>query len=408
MPEAYIVDAVRSPIGKFLGAFAGVSATDLGAYTLKGMLKRTNIDGSKVEEVIVGNVISAGLGQNPAKQVVMRSGLPATTPAYSVNKVCASGLKAVGLASESINAGNADIVIAGGIESMSNAPFTLKGIRGYQKLGDISLQDLIGKMREVMASPADLTLVDEMVNGGLFDCYNDLHMGALAERLAGEYSVTREEQDDFALESHRRAAEATDKGRFKNEIIPVRLTEERTISVDEGIRRDSSMEKLSGLKPAFQSNGTVTAGNSSQLSDGASFLAIMSEKRIEEYGLKPLARIEAYAASGIDPALYGMAPVEAVRRVLSKTNLELSDVDLIELNEAFCVQTLAVVKALGMDTEKLNVNGGATALGHPIGATGARITTTLVHALRDRKKNIGLATLCHGGGGAAAMIVRRV
>jgi acetyl-CoA C-acetyltransferase len=408
MPEAYIVDAVRSPIGKFLGEFSGVSATRLGAYVLKGMLRRTEIDPRKVDEVIVGNVITAGEGQNPAKQVVIYSGMPDTTPAFSVNKVCASSLKAIGLAAESINAGNADLVFAGGVESMSNAPFTIKGIRKYHKLGDVTLQDLLNKMKEGMASPSELTLVDEVVNGGLFDCYNDLHMGALAERLSGDYSVTREEQDAFALESHRRAAEATDKGKFKDEIIPIRMSEEKTVSVDEGIRRDSSMEKLASLKSAFQSNGTVTAGNSSQLSDGASFLAVASEKHVDEHGLKPIARIEAYAASGTDPALYGIAPVEAVNKVLKRTGLKLSDVDLIELNEAFCVQTLAVVKALGIDMSKLNVNGGATALGHPIGASGARITTTLVHALKDRQKNIGLATLCHGGGGAAAMIVRRV
>ena len=407
MEEAYIVEAVRSPIGKFLGSLSAIQAPRLGAQVVKGLLSKTGFDAKGIDEVIVGNVLSSGLGQNPAKQVVMYSDMPATIPAYSVNMVCASSLKAVSLAAEAISSGNADTVVAGGIESMSNAPFSVQGTRRIHKMGTISFESFLQAANEAKADLSSFEFTDEMINAGLWDCYNDLHMGSLAEYLANDYKVTREEEDAFALESHRRAAYAEDNGKFADETIPIE-TPDGVVTKNEGIRRDTSLEKLSELKPAFEKDGIVTAGNSSQLSDGASFVLLMSGKKLKESGLEPLAKVEAYSSSGIDPKTYGMAPVSAVEKITKKTGIKLSDIDLIELNEAFCVQALSVVKAMGIDQGKLNVNGGATALGHPIGATGARILTTLVHALKDRKKELGLATLCHGGGGAAAMLVRRV
>ena len=407
MQNVYIVDAARSPIGKFLGSLSGVGATHLGAEVIKGMVSRTSINPKEIEEVIVGNVISSGLGQNIAKQVVMYSGLPQEIPAYSVNKVCASSLKAAALAAESISAGNADIIIAGGVESMSNAPFSLKGARPFQKFGNIKLDAFLEKLAQARASPGQFEMVDEMLSEGLMDCYSNLHMGAIAEDIGKDYGITRKDEDEFALESHRKAAAAQDGGKFSREIIPIKLQGGKIMDSDEGIRRDTSIEKLSMLKPAFKPDGTITAGNASQLSDGASFLFLMSEGKMKQYGFEPLAKIDAYASSGSDPSKYGLAPVPAVNRALAKANMKLDNIDLIELNEAFCVQTLGVVKALGMDRNKLNVNGGATAIGHPLGATGACILSTLVYAMKDRDKKTGLATLCHGGGGAAAMIVSR-
>lgn len=407
MEDVYIVDAARSPMGKFLGELSSMSGPKLGAATVRGIISRTEFSLEDIDELIVGNVLSAGEGQNPAKQVAVYSGLPNSIPAYSVNMVCASGLKAVALGADAIRLGIAGVIIAGGTESMSNAPFTVNGIRGLQKLGNAKLGPLIKRLGDAGYDINGIELVDEMINGGLWDCYNDMHMGGLAEFIGKDYNITREEEDAFALESHRKAAEAQDNGKFEREIIPINA-EGGIVSRDEGIRRDTDMKKLSALRPAFDPKGIVTAGNSSQLSDGASFLVLMSKAKIDEYGLKPLAKIEAYSAVGNDPKMYGMAPVPAVEKIMGKTGMKLDDMDLIELNEAFCVQTLGVVKALGIDIDKLNVNGGATALGHPIGATGARILTTLVYALQDRKKELGLATLCHGGGGAAAMIVRMV
>ncbi len=407
MEKAYIVDATRSPIGKFLGSLSGISATRLGAEVIKGMLSRTKVNANEIDEVIVGNVISCGLGQNPAKQVVVYAGLPHELSAYSVNKVCASGLKAVGLAAESIAAGNADMILAGGVESMSNAPFAIRGVRAFQKFGNIALDAFLGKLRQGNVEPGSFELVDEMLGDGLIDCYSQLHMGAIAEDMGSEYSITRQEQDRFALESHRRAAAATDSGRLAKEIIPIMLQSGKTFDKDECIRRDTTIERLAALKPVFKPGGTITAGNASQLSDGASFLLLMSAKRMDQYGLKPLAEVESYASSGSDPSKYGMAPVPAIRRSLEKAHLKLDDVDLIEINEAFCVQTLGVAKELGIDMGRLNVNGGATAIGHPLGASGACILSTLVYALQDRGEETGLAALCHGGGGAAAMVVKR-
>jgi acetyl-CoA C-acetyltransferase len=408
MEDVFIVEAARSPIGKFMGVLSDIDAPHLGAEVVKGMMLRTKIDSSKIDEVIVGNVISAGIGQNPAKQVVVYSSLSSGIPAFSVNKVCASGLKAVSLGAESISSGNAGMVVAGGIESMSNSPFIIKGIRRLQKFGNVRMDAFLEKAKQNGIGAERLELVDEMIDAGLLDCYSNLHMGAIAEDLAGRYAVSREEQDEFALGSHVKAAKAADDGRFKKEIIPIKTSDGQAVSADEGIRRDTSMEKLAALKPAFKEKGNVTAGNSSRLSDGAAFILLMSKAMLDESGLKPLAKIESYSSSGIDPSMYGMAPVSAVKKALKKSGMGIEDVDLIELNEAFCVQALSVVKALGIDKEKLNVNGGATALGHPIGATGARILATLAYALHDYNKDVGIATLCHGGGGAMAMVIRRV
>lgn len=406
MGKVYIVGAGRSPIGKFLGELSDLNAIGIGAQVVGKTLDRSGIAPSEVEELILGNVLSSGLGQNPAKQVVMYSGMPDTTPAYSVNMVCASSLKAVDLASQSILSGDSDIVAAGGTESMSRTPFSIKGVRKFNRLGNIGLKQFVEKLNEQKIPASDFELVDEMINAGLWDCYSDLHMGALAEYIASDYKITREQQDAFAVESHRRAAEATDAGKFKHEITPI-VNGDDQISTDEGIRRDTTMKKLAALKPAFRKDGSVTAGNSSQLSDGASFLILMSEKKVRESGTEPLAEIEAFSSSGIDPKYYGMAPVSAVKKLLKKTKLSIDDIDLVELNEAFSAQALGVIGALGIDKNKVNINGGAIALGHPIGATGARILTTLVYELLDRKRDTGLATLCHGGGGAAAMIIRR-
>lgn len=407
MDDVYIVDAARSPIGKFLGSLSGISATKLGAEVVKAEVARTGINVKEIDEVIVGNVISGGLGQNIAKQVVMYSELPEEIPAYAVNKVCASSLKAVGLAAEAIACGNSDVIIAGGIESMSNSPFALRGVRNVQKFGNIQLDAFLEKLKQSGGDVSKLELVDEMLSEGLVDCYTNMHMGTIAENLASKYKITRQEEDKFALQSHRKAALATDSGKLKREIIPIKLPDGRIVETDEGIRRDTSIEKLSALKPSFKTDGIITAGNSSQLSDGASFLILVSGKKLKEYGIKPLAKVESFAASGGDPEMYGIAPVAAVNKSLEKAHLKLSDIDLVELNEAFCIQALAVVRELGIDESKLNVNGGATAVGHPLGASGACILSTLIYALQDRSKNVGLATLCHGGGGAASLIVRR-
>ncbi len=407
LEPVYIVDAARSPIGKFWGSLSGYSATQIGAEVVKELVRRTGIKGEDVGELITGIVLSAGVGQNPAKQVVVRSGLPNDIPTLNINRVCASGLDAIDNGTLKIASGRADLIIAGGIESMSNVPYVLKEIRDVHKIGDTYLSELAEKLRQSGKDLGNIKVTDEMISSGLWDCYVDMHMGTLAEKIGEKYQISREEQDRLAYESHMKAAKATDDGKFKKEIVPIKLADGRVFEADEGIRKDSSLEKLAGLKPYFRQDGTVTAGNASQLSDGASFVVLMSEAKMNEYGLKPLARIEGYSASGNDPSWYGLAPTSAVGKVLQKTGHSLNDVDLIELNEAFCVQALGVVKELGIDLNKLNVNGGATALGHPIGATGARILTTLVYAMHDRNKDLGLATLCHGGGGAAAMVVRR-
>ncbi len=407
MERVFIIDARRSAVGKFLGSLSSLSAPQIASEVVKDLLSRNKIDKNSVEALNSGIVLSAGVGQNPAKQVIRGSGLPDSVSTCNINMLCASGLRAIALSTAEIESGNSNVIIAGGMESMSNAPYTLKGVRAINKLGNISIKDLSEKAKTTGKDAGNMTLVDDMLNDGLMDCYDDIHMGAIAEKIGTKYNISREEQDRFALESHMKAAKATDSKKFSKEIVPIRTAND-TFEVDEGIRKDTTLEKLGALKPAFSSNGTVTAGNSSQLSDGASFLLLISESKSKELGLKPMAVIESYSNIGNDPAWYGLAPTSAIKNALSKSGYKLEDVDLIELNEAFCVQSLGVVKELGIKTERLNVNGGATALGHPIGASGAKILTTLLYALADRNKKIGLAALCHGGGGAAAMVVRRL
>jgi acetyl-CoA C-acetyltransferase len=406
MEDAYVLEILRSPVGKFLGSLSELSATDLAVQVVAELVKRSGIKKEGIDGIIAGNVLSAGLGQNPAKQIIVHSGLPYKIPTLNVNMVCASGLKAISLAAESIQAGNSDIIIAGGMESMSSAPHTLKGLRKFRKLGPISLEEAYGYSKT--ASGINFELEDEMIKTGLWDCYSDMHMGAIAENIGKKFSISRKDQDEFALESHRKAAEATDSGMFKNEIAEITLKDGKVIDKDEGIRRDTSLEILSKLKPAFVENGTVTAGNASQLSDGAAFAIVVSGKKLNELNLKPLAKIESYADAGIDPQWYGLSPKDSMNHALSKSGHTLEEMDLIEINEAFCVQVLGVVNDMGIDNSKLNVNGGATALGHPLGASGARLLATLAHAMKKRGKHLGIVSLCHGGGGSSSMVISRV
>jgi acetyl-CoA C-acetyltransferase len=358
----------------------------------EALVRRAGIRPGRVDEVILGNVISAGVGQSPARQAAMLAGLSEKTAAVTINKVCASGMKAVALAAQSIILGESDIVVAGGLESMSNAPFLLPEMRRGKSCGDSSA-------------------VDALVFDGLWDCYNKAHMGTLCELTVKKYRITREEQDCFALDSHRKAAAAADHGFFADEMVPLYLRrrgEEVIVDTDETIRRDTTLEKLSGLKPAFARNGTITAGNAPGLNDGAAALLLMSEQSSQRLGLTPLAEIVGWSAAHIDPKWYPIAPARAVRSLLKKTGLNMADFDLVEGNEAFAAQTLAVIRELGLDPGRVNVNGGAIALGHPIGASGARILVTLIHSLRQRGKQLGLATLCLGGGGGMAMAVRTI
>ncbi len=408
MEQVYIVDAARSAIGKFLGSLSEFSAPQIGSKVVAALAARNNLPAYSVDELIAGNVISSGMGQNPAKQVIKLSGLPNSVSSTNVNMVCASGLRAVGIAAEQIRSGDADLIIAGGMESMSNAPHVLRGARQFKKLGNTNMKEY-SEYLSASGQPLDKAeLIDELIFEGLWDCYSNLHMGAIAEKLGSMYDISREAQDAFALNSHKAAAYATDAGKFKDEIIPIKLKGGAVFDKDEGIRKDTDIKKLAALKPVFSEKGTITAGNSSQISDGASFMIVASGKKIDELGLKRMAEVKSFASSGSDPQLYGMAPVSSINRALGKTGLTLGAMDLIELNEAFSVQALSVVKDLGIDMKKLNVNGGATALGHPLGASGARILTTLLHAMRDRKLDLGLASLCHGGGGAATIVVKRV
>ncbi|MCL5679890.1 MAG: thiolase family protein [Candidatus Marsarchaeota archaeon] len=406
MEDAYIVEAVRSPMGKFLGSLSGLTAPKLACDVVLGLLEKTGVDPLRINEIISGNVLSAGLGQNPAKQVIVYSGLSKSIPTLNVNMVCASGLRAVSLASQAVKLGDSDVVLAGGMENMSNSPHLVRGARAFKKLGDITLSDFYGYASKSQSK--DLEMIDEMLFDGLWDCYSDMHMGAIAEKIGKRYGITREEQDKLALESHKRAASAADEGLFREEIIPIKLADGNSMENDEGIRRDTSIEKLAALKPAFIAEGTVTAGNSSQLSDGAAFALVMSGSTVSELGLKPIAKVESYAEGGIDPEWYGLSPVDTIKKALEKSKLSLDDIGLIELNEAFAVQVLGVVKELGLDLNRLNVNGGAIALGHPIGASGARLLSTLVHAMKARKKDYGMVSLCHGGGGSATMVLSRV
>jgi acetyl-CoA C-acetyltransferase len=404
MEEAYVVVAFRSPVGKFMGTLSDLSAVQIATEVAKGTFERSGIDNKLIEEAIIGNVLSAGEGQNPAKQVVMHSGMQKNVATVNVNMICASGLKAIALAAQGIRANDLNIALAGGMESMTNAPHTVKEVRSFRKYGNVDLKELCSYSD---SNGKDYLLVDEMINTGLWDCYADVHMGTIAEMIGTKDSITREEQDRFAYESHMKAAAAVDSGKFKDETISIRL-KDGLFSVDEGIRRDTNIEKLAKLKPAFAESGTVTAGNSSQLSDGAAIAIIASKRMVAEQGFKPIAKIESYADSGIDPNWYGLSPIESMNNALKKSGHTLDEMDLIEINEAFCVQTLGVAKEMNIDMGKLNVNGGATALGHPLGATGAILLTKVVHALADRKKEFGIISLCHGGGGSSSMVVSRV
>ncbi len=381
--EVVIVSGVRTAVGKFGRGFKDVPAQRLGAIVIKEAVNRAHLQLQHVEEVIMGNVISAGLGQNPARQAAIYAGVPPETGSFTVNMVCGSGLKAVMLAAHAIKAGDSDIIVAGGMENMSRAPHLLRNLRWGVKFGDASI-------------------TDAMVYDGLWEVYNDYHMGITGERIAEKYGITREEADGFALSSHRNALHAINSGKFSDEIIPV-----ENIDRDEGVREDTSLDKLAELPPVFKKDGILTAGNSSQLSDGAAALVLASTGKAEELGLEPLARITAYATGGTKPEDVMEAPIPTVRALLKKTGFTIGDFDLIEHNEAYASASIAVARELGIDFEKFNVNGGAVALGHPIGCSGARILVTLLYALKERGLKRGLATLCIGGGNAVAMIVER-
>lgn len=390
MREVVIASAVRTAIGKFGGSLLPLSAPELGAIVIKEALKRANVPGEKVDEVIFGNVLQAGLGQNPARQASIKAGLPIEVPAFTVNKVCGSGLKCVELAAQSILAGDNDIVVAGGMESMSNAPFVTSGkARWGLRMGDSKL-------------------VDVMIKDGLWDAFNNYHMGITSENVAEKFGVTREDQDEVSARSQQRAIAAIKSGAFKDEIVPVTIKTkkgETVFDTDEFPREGTTTEILAKLRPAFKQGGTVTAGNASGLNDGAAALVIMSAEKAQELGIKPMAKILSHASAGVDPAIMGIGPIPASRKALSKAGLEVKDLDLIEANEAFAAQFVEVGRELNFDPDKVNVNGGAIALGHPIGASGARILVTLLYALKNRDKKLGLATLCIGGGMGTSAVV---
>lgn len=388
-----IASAVRTATGAFGGAFSGVSAVDLGATAIKAALEKANVSADAVDEVIMGNVLQAGLGQNPARQAAMRAGLPETCPSMTINKLCGSGLKAVHLAYQAIAAGDADIIVAGGMENMSQAPFVLKGAREGFKMGDQKL-------------------VDTLLGDGLVCAFNDYHMGVTAENLADKYEISRNEQDSFAVKSQNKAEAAITSGRFKDEIVPVAVKQRKgdpiIVDQDEHPKFGSTLEKVGKLKPAFKKDGSVTAANASGINDGAAAVVVMSGKKAKELGVTPLVTIKANASAGVDPSIMGIGPVDAVKKALKKAEMELTDIDLVEANEAFAAQALSVMKELGMSEDNVNVNGGAIALGHPIGASGARILVTLIHELKKREQKYGLATLCIGGGMGVATIIENV
>lgn len=390
--EVVIVSAVRTAIGSFGGAFKDVSAPQLGSVVIKEALAKAGLAPDSVDEVIMGNVLQAGLGQNPARQAAMAAGLPQEVSSMTINKVCGSGLKAVHLATQAILAGDADIVVAGGMENMSQAPYLLKGARDGFKMGDQKL-------------------VDTMVSDGLTCVFNDYHMGVTAENLCTKYELTREEQDEFAANSQQKAVQAIEDGKFKDEIVPVEVKKKKeilTIDTDEYPRKGTTAEKLGGLRPAFKKDGSVTAGNASGINDGAAAVVVMSKEKADELGIKPLVKIVANASSGVDPSIMGIGPVTAVKKAMEKGGQSMGEMDLVEANEAFAAQALAVGKELQFDPEKLNVNGGAIALGHPIGASGTRILVTLIHEMKRREAKKGLATLCIGGGQGVATIVENI
>lgn len=394
MEEIVIVSGVRTPVGKFQGALSDLSATQLGAIAVREAVLRAGIDAATVDECIMGNVVSAGLGQNPARQAALHGGLSPSVGAMTINKVCGSGLKAVALAAQAIQTGNSEIVVAGGMESMTNAPYLLPNARSGFRMGNA-------------------VAVDSMVNDGLWDSFNNYHMGQTAENVADKYKITRGEQDEYALNSHRKAAAAWKECRFKSQVVPVEIPvkkkgqEATFFERDESIREDASIEALRALKPAFKKDGTVTAGNAPGVNDAAAALVVMSAAKAKSLGLEPMVHIRAQATSGIDPAWVMMAPVTGIQKVLARAGWTTDSVDLFELNEAFSVQAIAVTRELGIPLDKVNVNGGAVAIGHPIGASGARVLVTLIYEMVRRNVHRGVAALCLGGGNSVAMAVER-
>jgi acetyl-CoA C-acetyltransferase len=392
--DIVIISAVRTPIGKFQGSLSDLSAPQLGAIAVKEAVSRAKVDPAKVDECIMGNVVSAGLGQNPARQAALFGGLADSVGAMTINKVCGSGLKAIGLAAQAVQTGNAEVVVAGGMESMTNAPYLLPNARKGYRLGNGQI-------------------VDSMVHDGLWEIYNNYHMGNTGENVAEKYGITREEQDEFALNSHKKAIEAWKECRFKSQVVPVELPAKKKgaapvmFDKDESPREDTTIEALRALKPAFKKDGTVTAGNAPGVNDGAAAVVVTTYKKAKELGATPLARIVAQATSGVDPKWVMMAPVGAVQKIWQKTGWKNEEVDLYELNEAFAVQALGVMRELKLDPNKVNVNGGAVALGHPIGASGARVLVTLLYEMARRDAKKGIAALCLGGGNAVAMAVER-
>ena len=390
MRETVIVSAVRTPTGKFLGGLKDFKATELGAMAVREAVRRAGIDPASVDECILGNVVSAGAGQAPARQAALHGGLSNGVGALTINKVCGSGLKAVMLAAQGIALGDIDIAVAGGMESMSNCPYLLTRVREGLRMGDG-------------------TIVDSMIHDGLWDSFHNVHMGLTGEHVSEKYKVTRDEQDRYAAESHRRAAHATTQGWFRDEILPVSIPQKKgdpiVIGHDESIREDTTAESLARLKPAFKKDGTVTAGNAPGVNDGAAALVVMGADVAARLKLTPIARVVGYATAGLEPLLVMMTPVEAVRKLNAKTGWKMDDAELLELNEAFAVQAVAVTRELGLDPARVNVQGGAVALGHPIGASGARVLTTLLYALKRQGKKRGIATLCLGGGNGVAMAV---
>jgi acetyl-CoA C-acetyltransferase len=392
MSEVVIVSAVRTAIGKFQGSLQSYSSPRLGALVVKEAVRRAGVDPAQIDDCIMGCVLQAGVGQAPARQAAIFAGIPPEAGALTVNQVCGSGLRAVALAAQAIQTGDADIVVAGGMESMSNAPYLLPQARTGYRMGNG-------------------TMVDAMINDGLWDVYNQFHMGAAAEMVAEKYKITREDQDAFAAESHRRAAEATAEGRFRAQILPVEVPPARkgdaprAFDADEAIRSDTTVEVLAKLKPAFKQGGTVTAGNAPGVSDGAAAVVVTSADRARELGLKPMVVVRAQSHAGRAPEWFSLTPIDAVRKVVAKAGWSLDSVDLFELNEAFSVQALSVIRELGLDQARVNVNGGAVALGHPIGASGAAVLVKLIYAMTDRGAKRGIASLCLGGGGAVALAV---
>ncbi|MFJ5757892.1 acetyl-CoA C-acetyltransferase [Neobacillus sp. NPDC093182] len=388
--EVVIVSAVRTALGNFNGSLKNVSAPELGATVIKGALEQAGVKPEQVDEVILGNVLQAGLGQNPARQAAISAGIPDSVSSMTINKVCGSGLKAVHLATQAILAGDAEIVVAGGMENMSQAPYLLKNAREGFKMGDQKL-------------------IDTLTSDGLTCVFNQYHMGVTAENLADKYSITREEQDQFSAWSQEKAVKAIEAGKFKDEIVPVVIPQRKgdpiVFDTDEYPKKGTTAEKLGGLRPAFKKDGSVTAGNASGINDGAAAVVVMSRKKAEELGIKPLVTIKGNASAGVDPSIMGIGPVPAVKKVLEKTSISMEELELIEANEAFAAQALAVDRELQFNKDILNVNGGAIALGHPIGASGARILVTLIHEMKRRNAQKGLATLCIGGGQGVATIV---